>query len=457
MRARPRSVAVALVLAAAVVAPAAAAPTASGGWSRPVRIERGGRSALDAIASDAHETLVAWDGHSGVWARFLRPGHASTLQRLSATPIVNGGPEVALDARGDAAVAWQVEGHQVTSRGITGFAPGPAYVAYRRAGGRFGAPHLLDRHAQQVSLGIDAVGGVTVAWVRGTPGRLDTAPETLHVTTRRADGRYGNPTTIARGTEFAPALAVNARGDALLAWDDAGAGPRSSIFGLAGSYATRTGSGAFTAPESLVGGHTASFGLTTAMDADGEATVAWEGPWDGSRVGSPFRGIQVQTIDVLTGARGPRQTMIPPAGRTLGDSTVPDVAVAADGAAAIAWVTEPRSSSAPTAIEIARRRPGRTAFAAARRIAAGDAGEQVSLALGPADRLLVAWDRLFDPQLRARLAAGPAAALRSVPSPRPTLQSASGPLAGFSPSGRPQLLWEQHGSGPIELELAQLR
>jgi hypothetical protein len=445
--------------AAAATPPFAAAAAATPpppGWSpaRTLGLARGRRGGQNALAIDDHETLAAWTSHSGVWEATVR-GSRITRQRVATAPHLGSAPVLVADRRGDAALAWQISGPEVSITALDGFAPGPLFVATRRPGGRFGAPRLIDADAKAAVLGIDAHGTVTLAWVHGKPRRSTRAPQRLEVSTHHAGGGWTRAATITHGRELQPSLAVDASGDALLAWEALGrhSGPQGVREGV--RCATRAAGAPFGAPHLLVSSLAGSAGLTSAIDARGLATVAWEGRFLDA-VYSP-RSIELQTIDTTSPARGRRQTITPPAGRGLANTDQVSLVDDPDGAAALAWSTSPAGAFAPSAIAVARRAPGAPDFAKARDVGIDGPFPDFALAMGAGGRVLVAWARVQRPYLEAAFAPSLGTPLRRTPDPRPTGKIPDEPLAAFDGAGHGVLLWAEIVGAGHAFALARLR
>ena len=130
--------------------------------------------ALAARASG--ETVAAWRADSGIEVAVRGPGGGFGASRTVSAPIapdsLTGSPHVALNAAGDAAVAWGVSGVERAG------GPGPGlYVSVRPRGGEFGAPErvpypagtsagdVVDNFAQQAAL--TASGELLVTWESG--------------------------------------------------------------------------------------------------------------------------------------------------------------------------------------------------------------------------------------------------------------------------------------------------
>jgi hypothetical protein len=171
----------------------------------------GVRLSADGADVDASLPQVALDARGDAFAIWMERRPTSVVTEAAirraggswakAVPLASGGfSQLAVDGRGDAVVA-----------GLTLAAHQGIFVAYRRAGGGWGPARLLtDPHATSVgaefSLAIDGSGRAIVAWSDGGQ---------VNVSSR---GRDGSWRTRVLGSGADPAAALDARGDALVAW-----------------------------------------------------------------------------------------------------------------------------------------------------------------------------------------------------------------------------------------------
>jgi hypothetical protein len=122
-------------------------------------------------------------------------------------------PAVAVNSRGDAAIAWEQQ-HDTGSRFTSSSA---IYLAYRRAGGSFGAPEAvarfrsIDRTGYNPTVAIDGRGDATVLF--DADGK--------RVVTRPAGGRPGSPKLLGGGGGPAR-LIEDASGHQVAFWLEAG-------------------------------------------------------------------------------------------------------------------------------------------------------------------------------------------------------------------------------------------
>lgn len=244
----------ALLLAAALVCAPAAANAA--GWSpliqpAPATSVYSGQVAMNARG----DTVIAGGNGSGVNVSERPVGGA-----FEAPVAVGPGPaiqsEVAINAAGDVAAVW--------TNGSVG------HVAVRPSGGTFSAPH--DFLANQgiidfIHVGMDDAGDTAVAWVNrsGSVSQVSTV-------VRSPDGTFGPvvSTAFASNTGYQTQLAMNGRGDAIvatMAYDGTNYIVQAATLG-----AGATSFSAFT-PLSAAG-HDATAPVV-GIDSRGRSAVAW--------------------------------------------------------------------------------------------------------------------------------------------------------------------------------------
>ncbi len=244
------------------------------GWQAPVDIsEASGAVVLVPGEHDAGYPRIAVDGHGNltvVWERTR--GDETVIQAESrpaggawqapvdiSEPSVTASDEepwVAADESGDVTAVWKREG--------------VVQSALRPAGEAWQAPIDVSEpgvEALTPQAAADAAGDATAVWMVQAEGRL--LPRTAY---RPAGGVWGAPTNIAEGEEGGdPQIALDAHGDTLVVWtDNGGGGPA-----LRGAY--RAAGEAWQAPAAIsAGGEEVQF-PRLALDAQGDALVAWGG------------------------------------------------------------------------------------------------------------------------------------------------------------------------------------
>lgn len=253
--------------------------TVGAGWSAPALLEQ---QALDASAPDvevdaAGQALVVWRQYNGqqwdIWANRFTPGAGWAVAAQIATNPTGDvdAPALAMQAQGEAVVVW---GHQNTdathgvnsvrftpSAGWSGAqavltpasplpfgnavgdsmvrfdAAGRAVAAWTQANGGYfrvwvnelaptgwGTPQQISTgtttFAYDMDLASDATGHVLLAWTQHDPG--GSSPRSLWTSHRAPGAGWGAPqqveTSAGVGSCFAPRLALDGRGRAVMAW-----------------------------------------------------------------------------------------------------------------------------------------------------------------------------------------------------------------------------------------------
>jgi hypothetical protein len=229
----------ALLLVAAVPSDAGAA------WGAPQPVFAGGAVSefqAPSVARDAPGDAVAvWDrytfgdGESGaVEAATERAGGAwSAPLRLSLGSIGIGDPEVVMDSRGEATVVWEqstVAGKPGTKR--RSFRDLVEARSHRANGGWERTvvlassqvpPQEVEEHAPDPQLAVNGRGDLTVAFnMKERNAAPVNGKEDILLFTRR-DGRWRKPMVVAHTVNNAEMrLAVDGRGEALVAWNHGG-------------------------------------------------------------------------------------------------------------------------------------------------------------------------------------------------------------------------------------------
>lgn len=180
----------------------------AGAWTAPRTLSRsGGQAAFPQLAmSPAGAVFVTWQQHLGgrdraVLARRPVGGPWLPPRILSGSLGDVFRPQVAVDARGDATVVWE--------RDWADGGRSAAFVVRRSAGGTWTAPLRLGPAGQPGSeplVAMDARGDTLVAWTGRRAGHA-----AVQVVTRRAHRDWGDPAVVSGGTR------VSAMGDVVLA------------------------------------------------------------------------------------------------------------------------------------------------------------------------------------------------------------------------------------------------
>lgn len=235
----------------------------SGGWARTSTLapRRGDAARPEVALDDQGRATVVWSQGAGVRSQVLTTSRAArgpwgevrALSRSSRTGI----PRVAFLPGGRLAVVWDF-----ARAGASG-------IAVRRwaRGSGWSGPEALrgPRSVGWLDAGIDRDGRVTAAWAGGR-GALRSA-------TVDSSGRWTRERVAPRGSVFSDLeLAVNRRGDALLAWVSADGGAHPLQVAYRRSRATWSGVRNLT-----VRGD--AWGPALALATRGRATVVWsQGP-----------------------------------------------------------------------------------------------------------------------------------------------------------------------------------
>jgi hypothetical protein len=254
-------------------------PTSAAGELQPSDISRGGASgSTPRIASDGAGNIVAvWrevDGDASAIRAASRPagGTWSSARRISTPAAATESPKLAMDKLGNAVAIWQrSSGHDSVVQ-----------AAIRAAGGAWSEPQDLSRPGE-VAFNADVAlkaGQITAVWtvLRDRRTTVESSSRTVAgswATAQILSGPIGNAST--------PVAAVDEEGAAVAAWRWADGAY------LVVQSAARSRDGAWSSPEVLSGpGRSASQPLI-AMDARGNALIAWlryNGSWTAAQVAS---------------------------------------------------------------------------------------------------------------------------------------------------------------------------
>jgi hypothetical protein len=202
------------------VVQAASAP-ANGSLQAPTTLSEAGEEGGDPyIAVNARgDALAVWDGHYGdndVVREAYRPAGGS----WQATVDVSGETEeieslrVALDAQGDAAIAWAGSPKEAGGYDV-------ARAAYRPAGGNWQTPTILSEdggNAFPTDVAFDQAGNAVVVWERSNG--TDNIAQAAY---RPAGGDWQEPTSLSEQgrKSFDPMVVLDAEGEVSAAQGDA--------------------------------------------------------------------------------------------------------------------------------------------------------------------------------------------------------------------------------------------
>ena len=211
------------------------------------------------------DAVVAWErepAHGCIVEAAFRPANGS-WSRPRALADAHAGcqlweyQEVAIDDHGDSVVTW------LTSRGRTGFIES----ASRGANGRWTARRILakGRMAGTVDLGMDARGDAIVVWDEWALNSHEGSAMWMRI--RPAGHAWGPAQQIPGAKNGTPSLAIDPRGDALIAWW--------SKRGI--EAAARPAGGRWQKPYTLSEHERIHDGrVLAALDARGDAIVTWQ-------------------------------------------------------------------------------------------------------------------------------------------------------------------------------------
>jgi len=259
------SLSLSLALALLAAAPAQAAPP----WIAPADLSAPGHSSASPdVAIDPQGNAVA------VWSSRL-PGAERRVQAalrpqgggwqapvdLSAAGQDAGAPHVAVDAQGNAVVAW------VRSNG----AEQVVQSAARPAGGAWQAAVDISAaggDARAVQLGTDAHGTAVAVWLRGSAGTA-----AVQGAVRPAGAAWHAAADLSAPGQSAgdPQVGVGGQGTAVVVWPGNVATPAPGLFA-----AVRAAGGAWQAPVTLAAGARYPSSPRVAVDALGNAVAVWQ-------------------------------------------------------------------------------------------------------------------------------------------------------------------------------------
>lgn len=371
-----RLVAAALLTLLAAASPAAAAPRA---WQEPITLgtaaSAGPGAAAGALTSGG-DAVAAWDEGSPAGLRVaVKP--AGGAPAVSALDDRAGSPAVAADRAGGAFVAWRHD---------DGAGSGPMRVAYRPAGGAFGAPQDFGAASGDPALAARGDGAAALAWARpvGTSGALEI------VAAVRQAGGWGSPETVAGPLGEVDDLHVglDGAGGVIVAWRDP-AGIRA---------ATRPAGGGAWTRQTVAQPARTTRGLDMAA-ADAGAVLTW------AEARPDATGAVEVAVRQGAGSFGAPQEL--PSNALFEDA--PRAAVNDAGDAAVVWPEGFVRSDGWAGIQgpilgvTGRLGQG---FGAAKIVSGAHTGVAPSVAVGPSGEALVAWKDWLGTVFSARTPAG---------------------------------------------------
>lgn len=309
-------------------------------------------------------------------------------------------------------------------------------VRFGRADGRFGAPRTVRTalRIRDARLAVNALGDAALAWWEDRGVRTDR----VYVALRPAGGRFGKPIRLATGRIRGVGAAIGAGGDVLVAWDARGV--------VRTRFKPRRGR-AFRRTDTIRSRPAFNARLRPAVAPNGRAVIAWSAQFtsEGGDSGPVFFEAAVRA----SGARRFRRA------QTLeqqGRAQVPrgiDQVVDSAGNHVIAW----SGSDGPNKRVRVARMDGDGRFHAEPDVSpAGVNGEVADLAAGPRGRLLVVWDDWdgeSSHQVFAAFGALPGQPFGPPEAVSP-LQEARAGAAAFDPqTGEPTVVWSNRPLGSV--------
>jgi hypothetical protein len=334
-------------------------------------------AAQPRVAVDADgEAVIAWSRHDG--ANFRVQARARTaagvlgpVQTLSAAGKTAFVQDVVIDPDGDAVVLWTNTDNvaQVRARSAAGVL-GP--VQDLNVSGPIGA---------QARGGIDADGDAVFTWLR-----WDGANNRAEARSRSAAGALGPVRSLsALGVSATrPFVAVEPDGDAIFTWSefDRIQARKQAAAGTLGSVQTIAPAGLATDEPQV------------AIDADGDAVFAW--------LRSDGANPRVQARRRTNGGSLSTVRYLSAAGQ---DASFPRMGVDAGGAAVVSWQ---RVDHADVSVVQGRRRAADGSLSAVQTLSDADwTAEAPQAAVAPSGAALVTWQGLDGSHTRIWAAAGP--------------------------------------------------
>jgi hypothetical protein len=268
-------------------------------------------------------------------------------------------PSLAVNASGAVVVAWideTVEQYEVAIR-----PPGGAFSAPVQAGPTGGSD------PQSTSVAIDDAGDVLLGESYDTGGHSVAAYAWQPTGGAFAVTSISEPTTDA----YAPVVAMDGAGDAVLAWEDKLGGATLVVRAI-----TRPAAGAFGAAQTLSESSEDAFAVTAAIGAAGQAAVAWEyGNGTHDRIEASTSSGPADRLSVP-------QTTSP----ALGNGEYPAIGVGGNGEAVLAW-----EQNGPTSTDDAASALAGGSFGPAAEVSASGSIGDPQVATDGAGDAVIAW------------------------------------------------------------------
>ncbi len=411
-------------------------------WTAPQNVSVAGQSAaLTQVAVDADgDAVFAWVRLDGPNQRIQTRARSATgalgpLRTISPAGQNASTPRVAVDADGDAVFAWQRSdgtnsriqtralsaagalsavqtvspaGENATQPGVAVDADGDAVLVWTRwdgshyrvqargrsAAGALSAVDTLSGAGQNAfgftgpQVAVDVDGDAVFIWERS-----DGTNTRVQARARSAAGTLSAVQTLsaAGGHGTNPELAVDADGDAVLAW------AYSERVGAQGYHIqtrARTAAGALSPVQEISAAGQSGVRPHVGVDADGDAVITW------LRFDSALTYSVMARARTATGGLSAQQ-IVSPSGNS---SAVPQVAVDADGDAVFAWAHSDGTNQRAQA----RTRSAAGILGAVKNLsAAGQDATVPQVAIDAGGDAIVGWQRSDGTSPRVQASVGP--------------------------------------------------
>jgi hypothetical protein len=297
-----------------------------------------------SVAVDADgDAIVVWisydqDGSNyGVYGQRFNAAGAKVggeFQVNTTTSNQQRDPSVAVDANGDALVAWSSFGQDGSGWGIFGQRFNSAGA---KVGGEFQINTFTTSQQRYPSVAIDVSGNTFIAWQSFSQdgGGYGIYGQRFNSAGAKVGGEFQINTYTTNGQSF-PSVAVDADGDALVVWHSVGQdGSGDGIYGQRFNSAGAKVGGEFQINTYTTGNQRSA---SVAMDADGDAFVVWNSyNQDGSAEG--VYGQRFNSAGAKVGGEFQINTY------ATGNQRSASVAVDSDGDAFVVWQSDGQDGS----------------------------------------------------------------------------------------------------------------
>jgi len=354
--------------------------SSGGSWERLAGLEKGVRR----IGADGAGDLIAVSGaaphHCDAFVvHTSHPGGfwSEIVGGVDGPPCPSPGePQLALDAAGDAVVAWtNLAGSQSVVEVVT-----------KPAGGHWSESRQLSAPGEEAQsppqVAIDPAGDVTVVWSDGSPRQLRGVD-------KPAGGEWSEPESISPPGDDArePQLAVARSGEAFVAWCSGCGG---SNYGGVVRMASRVPGGSWSPAQDLSPSTRTARGPRIAVDPAGDVTAAWYYK-SSARVQAAYQP-----------AGGTWGNPVPLSEEGAEVKAPPAIAIDAGGDAIIAWEAVVKDVGITPVVQAAVR-PRGSGWGPAANLGppSGGSSEALVAAMDPAGNGLVAYRAAHEGGLRA--------------------------------------------------------